>query len=157
VKRSQTTETLDRTTPRQAANPHPLHRAFENHIEPKFGKTAIATLSAATVRGWYAATLIDKPTMRAHAYGLLKSICESAVKDDLLDRNPCKPVPPCTVFSCVAPDGAKSVWGKAVRASHAAGSVEELNHFGQFAAQRPAARSIPYAASMGSSSVGVAP
>jgi integrase len=54
------------------------------------GKLAVADLTPAAVRGWYAATLVGKPTLRSHAYGLLKSICATAVKDGLIDRNPCQ-------------------------------------------------------------------
>lgn len=62
---------------------------LETHIGPKLGKLAISALTPATVRTWYAGTLVDKPTMRAHAYQLLHAICSTAVKDGLLQRNPC--------------------------------------------------------------------
>ena len=39
---------------------------------------------------WYAQTLVDRPTYRAHSYGLLKSILETGVKDGLLSANPCQ-------------------------------------------------------------------
>jgi integrase len=42
------------------------------------------------VRDWYAETLTDKPTMRSHAYSLLRTIMASAVNDELLDNNPCR-------------------------------------------------------------------
>lgn len=63
---------------------------FTNHIEPKLGGIAIADLTPATIRNWYAQTLTDQPTYRAHSYGLLKSILETAVKDTLLSANPCQ-------------------------------------------------------------------
>ncbi len=62
---------------------------LDTHISPTLGKAAISNLTPASVRTWYAATLTDKPTLRAHAYGLLKSICSTAVNDGVLDRNPC--------------------------------------------------------------------
>jgi hypothetical protein len=62
---------------------------FREHIEPKLGGIAIANLTPAVVRSWYAQTLIDRPTYRAHSYGLLKSILETATKDGLLSANPC--------------------------------------------------------------------
>lgn len=61
-----------------------------DHIEPTLGDVAVSALTSQMVRSWYAATLIDRPTLRSHAYGLLKSICATAVKDGLIDRNPCQ-------------------------------------------------------------------
>jgi integrase len=61
-----------------------------DHIAPRLGGIAVSDLTSAAVRTWYAATLTDKPTLRSHAYGLLKSICATAVKDGLIDRNPCQ-------------------------------------------------------------------
>jgi len=63
---------------------------LENHIAPRLGGIAVSDLTSAGVRTWYAATLADKPTYRSHAYGLLKSICKTAVADGLIDRNPCQ-------------------------------------------------------------------
>ena len=63
---------------------------FETHISPKLGSINVSALRPAAVRSWYAATLKDKPTMRAHAYQLLHAICGTAVSDELLDRNPCQ-------------------------------------------------------------------
>jgi integrase len=63
---------------------------LDDHISPKLGKIAIANLKPATVRTWYSGVLTDRPTLRAHAYQLLHAICSTAVKDGLLDRNPCQ-------------------------------------------------------------------
>jgi len=63
---------------------------LENHIKPKLGSIAVASLKPATVRSWYANTLRDKPTMRAQTYQLLHAICETAVADEILPSNPCK-------------------------------------------------------------------
>lgn len=62
---------------------------FAAHIVPKLGAIPVRQLNTATVRNWYATTLVDKPTYRSHAYGLLHAICKTAVADDLLDKNPC--------------------------------------------------------------------
>ena len=40
------------------------------------------------MRSWYAATLTNRPTFRAHAYQLLHAILGTAVKDGLLQSNP---------------------------------------------------------------------
>ena len=42
------------------------------------------------VRAWYEATLADRPTMRIHAYSLLRTIFGSAVNDEIIDANPCR-------------------------------------------------------------------
>ena len=44
--------------------------------------------SRRTSATWYAATLADRPTMRSHAYWLLRTIMASAVNDELIDANP---------------------------------------------------------------------
>ena len=63
---------------------------LEDHIAQEIGKLPIDKVTPQAVRSWYAKTLTDKPTMRAHAYGLLSSICNTAVKDGLLHSNPCQ-------------------------------------------------------------------
>ena len=60
------------------------------HIAPSLGEIGIGSLSSDDVSRWYAKTLTDKPTSRAHAYGLLHAICASAVEDGLLIKNPCQ-------------------------------------------------------------------
>jgi integrase len=35
-------------------------------------------------------TLVDRPTLRSHAYSLIRSIMASAVNDELIDANPCR-------------------------------------------------------------------
>lgn len=62
----------------------------QNHISPALGSIVIRNLRPATVRTWYANTLVDKPTMRRHAYQLLHAICATAVDDELLVSNPCR-------------------------------------------------------------------
>ena len=70
--------------------PHPVVRILDRFLLPAFGAMQLAEISPADVRDWYAQTLIDKPTMRAHSYALLKSILATAVTDELLDANPCR-------------------------------------------------------------------
>jgi integrase len=59
-------------------------------ILPTFGDVPVRRLSPALVREWHARTALDTPTLRAHAYMLLKTICGTAVHDDLLPANPCR-------------------------------------------------------------------
>lgn len=63
---------------------------LESHILPTFAATPIRRLSPALVREWHAKTALSTPTVRAHAYMLLKTICATAVTDDLLPANPCR-------------------------------------------------------------------
>jgi integrase len=57
---------------------------------PTFGPKLIAAIEPRDVRAWYAVTLTDKPTMRSHAYSLLRTIFASAVTDELIDANPAR-------------------------------------------------------------------
>ncbi len=63
---------------------------LNGHLLPAFGEEQLTDITPAAVRDWYADTLIDRPTMRAHCYGLLKSILATAVADELIDANPCR-------------------------------------------------------------------
>ncbi|MCX5044090.1 site-specific integrase [Aldersonia sp. NBC_00410] len=58
-------------------------------IFPSLGDASLVALTSETVRGWYYALDPSTPTRRAHAYGLLRTILNSAVADELLDRCPC--------------------------------------------------------------------
>jgi integrase len=63
---------------------------LEAHLLPTFGARPLAGITPKDVRDWHAATLTDRPTMRAHAYSLLRTIFTSAVADELVDANPCR-------------------------------------------------------------------
>jgi integrase len=63
---------------------------LEAHLLPEFGSARLNAITAADVRGWHASTLVDKPTLRSHAYSLLSSIMGSAVRDELIAANPCR-------------------------------------------------------------------
>jgi len=59
-------------------------------IEPKLGRLAVRDITTTAVRAWYSALDASKPTRNSHAYGVLSMICNTAVRDGLLDRNPCQ-------------------------------------------------------------------
>ena len=59
-------------------------------IEPKLGKLAVRDITTTAVRAWFAGLDPDKPTRNGHAYAILNMICNTAVKDGLLERNPCQ-------------------------------------------------------------------
>lgn len=59
-------------------------------IEPKLGRLAVRDLTTTAVRGWYSGLDPKLATRNSHAYGVLNMICNTAVKNGLLDRNPCQ-------------------------------------------------------------------
>jgi integrase len=62
---------------------------LDDHLS-NFYSRQLAAIRPKDVRDWYAATLVDHPTMRSHAYSLLRAIMASAVNDELIDANPCR-------------------------------------------------------------------
>jgi len=63
---------------------------LDDHILPTFGNRALHKITPQDVRDWHGATLVGRPTMRAHAYSLLRTVLASAINDDLIDANPCR-------------------------------------------------------------------
>jgi integrase len=62
---------------------------LDNHIDPTFEKLPIGSITPSAVRAWHADLAVGHPTLRSHAYSLLRSILGTAVGDELLDANPC--------------------------------------------------------------------
>jgi integrase len=63
---------------------------LDAHLLPVFGSKPLGSITPADVREWHSTTLVDKPTMRSHAYSLLRTVMASAVADELIDANPCR-------------------------------------------------------------------
>jgi integrase len=63
---------------------------LDDHLVPTFGNRQLSAITPADVRDWHATTLVDRPTMRSHAYSLLRTIFTSAVNDELVQANPCR-------------------------------------------------------------------
>jgi integrase len=64
-------------------------RLLEEHITPTpLGKIPLRNITTEAVRAWHATTLVDKPTYRSHAYGLLHAVLSTAVADGYLPANP---------------------------------------------------------------------
>lgn len=64
-------------------------KLFSEHIAPTpLGKLPLRSITPEAVRTWHAATLVDKPTYRAHAYGLVHAMLTTAVGDGLIAANP---------------------------------------------------------------------
>lgn len=65
-------------------------KLLDRHIYPTFKTKAMRTITTEAVDRWYARTLPDKPTIRAHTYSLLRTILETArERDRIIDVNPC--------------------------------------------------------------------
>jgi integrase len=64
-------------------------RLLDAHILPPLGGLPIASITADDVRAWYAKLDRDTPTLRAHCYGLLRTIMGTAVTDGKIPANPC--------------------------------------------------------------------
>lgn len=63
---------------------------LDEHILPTFGELEVRAITPTTVRSWHASLLVDRPTIRAHAYSLLRAICTTAVSEEVLEANPCR-------------------------------------------------------------------
>ncbi len=63
-------------------------KLLTNHIEPTFGRQSVHRITREQVADWYDGLDESKPTMRAHAYALLRSILATAVLDGHLPANP---------------------------------------------------------------------
>jgi hypothetical protein len=49
---------------------------LKDHTYPTFGQKPLREITMKRVDRWYARTLSDHPTMRAHCYSLLKTVLE---------------------------------------------------------------------------------
>lgn len=62
---------------------------LEHSIVPTFGAVALRGITATSVRHWHASLDANKPTLKSHAYGLLRTILATALADELISTNPC--------------------------------------------------------------------
>ena len=58
-------------------------------ILPSLGDKPLRALTPVVIRAWHAELGTMTPTLRAHAYGLLRTILATAVNDGLIPVNPC--------------------------------------------------------------------
>jgi integrase len=66
---------------------------LKNHIVPVLGKIDLNDLSPRDVRAWHSElskAAEPGPVTVAKAYRLLRTVCETAVTDEMIGRNPCK-------------------------------------------------------------------
>jgi integrase len=64
-------------------------RLLDQRLLPRFGLMRPSQITPDVVRTWHAEMGTDTPTLRAHCYGLLRSILATAVQDELIPVNPC--------------------------------------------------------------------
>ena len=65
-------------------------RLLTNHVMPALGHLALDQVTTVLIRDWYQGMDPTKPTVRAHAYALLRTILGTAVDDGLIPSNPCR-------------------------------------------------------------------
>lgn len=63
---------------------------MKRYLLPTFGQMAVGQLTPALVRTWWSKLDATTPTVNVRAYKLLKSICATAVEDEVLAANPCR-------------------------------------------------------------------
>jgi integrase len=62
---------------------------LDDHIFPAFGALPVASITGDDVRGWYQTLDGATPTLRAHCYGLLRTILSTAASTGKITANPC--------------------------------------------------------------------
>jgi integrase len=63
-------------------------RLLDRHVLPTFAEMPLKQITPDAVREWYSTTATSTPTLRSHAYGLLRTILGQAERDELIARNP---------------------------------------------------------------------
>ena len=62
---------------------------LDKQILPHLADVPLRSITPELVRDWYADLDRTRPTLRAHAYGLLRTVLGSAVEDEKITANPC--------------------------------------------------------------------
>jgi integrase len=62
---------------------------LDRQLFPAFAQEALSDITPESVRVWHSLAGTARPTLRAHAYGLLRTILGSATSDGLIPLNPC--------------------------------------------------------------------
>ncbi|MCV7377953.1 site-specific integrase [Mycobacterium alsense] len=63
---------------------------LDNHILPALGDLGLAEITPERVRAWFAGLGGEHETRNAQAYAVLNGVLNTAVADDLIERNPCR-------------------------------------------------------------------
>uniref|UniRef100_UPI002FCD51FC tyrosine-type recombinase/integrase n=1 Tax=Nocardia bovistercoris TaxID=2785916 RepID=UPI002FCD51FC len=61
---------------------------LELHILPELGTLPLRSINRGDIESWYEKTLVDRPTYRAHAYSLLRTIFATAEHEGRITVNP---------------------------------------------------------------------
>jgi integrase len=64
-------------------------KLLDDHLVDEFGTLPLASITSDDVRAWHAKFGTQTPTLRAHCYGLLRTIMGTAASDGKLAVNPC--------------------------------------------------------------------
>lgn len=65
-------------------------RLLDRFILPAFAEVSLRDITPQVVRTWLSELDATRPTQRAHAYSLLRSIRSTAVDDEIVRVNPCR-------------------------------------------------------------------
>lgn len=63
---------------------------LHSHIRPTLGDIEMGQLAPGTVRAWHSRLARSHPSTAAKAYRLLRTICNTAVLDEVIARSPCR-------------------------------------------------------------------
>ncbi len=61
---------------------------LEHQILPTFRDVPLKAITPSTIRRWHASLPADRPTLRSHAYSLLRAILQTALHDGEITANP---------------------------------------------------------------------
>jgi hypothetical protein len=75
---------------------------LDNQLLPAFGDLPGAAITPFAIKDWHTAMGTGTPTLRTHAYGLLRTILGEAVHDGLIPANPCHIRGPGTTNGCTS-------------------------------------------------------
>ncbi|MDV8021018.1 site-specific integrase [Rhodococcus sp. IEGM 1330] len=64
-------------------------KLLDAHVLPGLGTLPLVSITPDDVRGWYAGLGTATPTLRSHAYGLVRTIMATAASDGKITTNPC--------------------------------------------------------------------
>ncbi|WP_333894518.1 tyrosine-type recombinase/integrase [Mycolicibacterium gadium] len=64
-------------------------KLLDYHLSEPFGAKPLASITADDVRKWHTKMGTNTPTLRAHCYGLLRTIMGTAASDGKITVNPC--------------------------------------------------------------------
>ena len=79
---------LERRTLKPRTRQH-YRTLLDKHILPTLGAMPLRAITSEDAATWHHAMGDSTPTLRAHAYGLLRTILGSALQDQLIPHNPC--------------------------------------------------------------------